>query len=262
MVRKFSLVLLLVALSLGAAAQAPAAAPALTVDQIIAKNIQAHGGMDKMKALKSVRMTGKMTLGPGIEAPMTMEMKRPSNLRVDVTIQGMTITQAYDGKSGWMIMPMQGNKDPQPMGEDDVKAFAEQADFDGPLVDYQAKGNKVESLGKEAVEGSDAYKLKVTLQDGQIRTIYLDADSFLEMKMEIKRSVRGTDYEGETLIGDYKEVEGMMFPFSIDAGAKGSPQRQKITIDKVELNPAVDDARFKMPEVKKAEPAPAQKPGL
>ncbi len=262
MVRKLALFIVMAALAVVAVAQTPAAAPVLTVDQIVAKNIQAHGGMDKMKALKSVRMNGKMTLGPGIEAPMTMEMKRPSNLRVDITIQGMTITQAYDGKSGWMIMPLQGNKDPQPMGEDDVKALAEQADFDGPLVNYKDKGNKVESLGKEAVEGSDAYKLRLTLKDGQIRTIYLDADSFLEIKMESKRMVRGTEQEGETIIGDYKEVEGMMFPFSIDAGAKGSPQRQKITIDKVELNPAVDDARFKMPEVQKAEPAPDKKPGL
>ncbi len=263
MVRKFSLILLIAALSLGAAAQAPApAAPALTLDQILAKNLQARGGLEKLKSAKTVRMTGRMLLGQGMEAPLTIEFKRPNMMRLDLTIQGMTITQAYDGKSGWSVMPLQGNKDPQPMGEDEVKAMAEQADMDGMLIDSQQKGYKLELMGKEPVEGGDAYKIKVTTKNGDQHMVYLDADSFLEIKGESKIMIRGNAVESENTLGDYKEVQGIMFPFAIDGGQKGSPQRQKMTIDKVEVNPVVDDARFKMPEVKKPEPATEKKPGM
>jgi hypothetical protein len=250
MIRRLSLITAAAALAVAAAAQTPT----LTVDQIVAKNIQARGSMDKLKAAKTMRVSGKMTIGPGIEAPLVMESKRPNSVRLDIVIQGLTISQAYDGTTGWTIMPLQGNKDPEAMGGDELKAFAESADFDGPLVDYQQKGHKVELLGKEPVEGSDAYKLKVTLKSGEIRYVYLDPDSFLEIKSEGKRLVRGSEIETENVMGDYKEVEGMMIPFSIEQGAKGSPQRQKITIEKVEVNVPIDDARFKMPEVKKPEP--------
>ncbi|MDD5543232.1 MAG: outer membrane lipoprotein-sorting protein [Acidobacteriia bacterium] len=232
---------------------------AQTVDEIVAKNIQARGGLDKLKKVNTIRVSGRMVVGPGIEAPMVIEQKRPNQMRLEFTIQGMTASQGFDGKSGWSIMPFGGVKDPQPMSEDDRKTIDEQADFDGPLVDYKAKGNKVELLGKEPLEGTDTYKLQVTLKDGSVRTFYLDADSFLEIKQEGKRTIRGTVVEGESLLGDYKEVEGLMMPFSIEAGTKGSPQRQKITIDKVEINPTLDDSRFKMPEVKKEEPKPEDK---
>ena len=231
-----------------------AVAEDLTVDQIVAKNIQAHGGMDKIKAVKSMRFTGKMTIGPGMEAPVTMVQKRPKEMRMEILVQGMTIVQAYDGSAGWIIMPLQGKKDAEPMGQDDLKDAEEQADMDGPLVDYKEKGNKVELMGKEAVEGGDAYKLKVTLKSGDIRYLYLDPDSFLEIKTASKRTIRGAEREMETTIGDYKEVEGLMLPFSFEAGMKDSPQKQKISIDKVEINPQVDDAIFKMPA-----PAPAEK---
>lgn len=224
-----------------------AVAEDLTVDQVVAKNIQARGGMEKLKAVQSVRMTGKMTVGPGMEAPVVLVEKRPKNMRLDLTLQGMTAVQAYDGKTGWMIMPFQGKKDAEPMSEDDLKDAEDQADMDGPLVDYKDKGNKVELMGKEAVEGGDAYKLKVTLKNGDVRYLYLDPDSFLEIKTESKRTIRGAEQEMETTIGDYKEVEGLMVPFSIEAGIKGSQQKQKITIDKVEINPSIDDSQFKMP---------------
>jgi len=232
---------------------------AQTVDEIIAKNIQARGGMEKLKAVRTIRESGKITLGPGMEVPAVMEQKRPNSLRLEITLQGLVAVQAYDGKTGWQIMPFQGKKDPEATGEDDTKSLAEQADIDGPLVDYKAKGNKVELLGKEPVEGTEAYKLKVTLKNGEVRTISLDADSFLEIKVESKRTVRDTEREAESTLGDYKEVEGMMMPFSVESGMKGAPQKQKITIEKIEINPAIDDARFKMPEVKKEEPKAAEK---
>ncbi|MBI2835232.1 MAG: outer membrane lipoprotein-sorting protein [Acidobacteria bacterium] len=245
---------LLVCLSAVASLAVPASAQ--TVDEIIAKHVQARGGMDKLKAVTSIRYTGKMTVGPGIEAPVIVEQKRPENMRMELTVQGLTAVQAYDGKTGWMIMPFQGKKDPEPMGGDELKATVEQADFDGPLVDYAAKGNKVELSGKETVEGAESYRLKVTLKSGDFRYIYIDADSFLAIKEESKRMVRGTEMEFESALGDYKDVDGLVLPHAIEGGPKGGQIRQKITIEKVELNPTIDDTRFKMPEVKKSEPKP------
>jgi len=239
------------------------AAPVLsaqTLDEIIAKNVKAKGGLDKIKAVQTARLTGKMVVGPGMEAPFVMELKRPRHLRMEITFQGMTGTQAYDGKSGWAVMPFQGRKDPESMSADDLKLVDEQADFDGPLVDYKEKGHTVDLLGKEKVEGSDAFKIKVTLKNGDVRHLYLDAESFLEIKAEAKRTIRGSEQEFESIIGDYKEVGGLMLPHSMEGGPKGGTMRQKLTIDKIELNVPIEDARFKMPEVKKAEPSPSPSP--
>jgi len=243
---------LLTGLALGVLIALPVSAQ--TVDDLIAKNLQAKGGLQKLKAVQAARLTGTMTVGPGMEAPFVLEFKRPNQMRLDFTLQGMTGTQAYDGKTGWMLMPFSGRKDPEPMPTEVLKQAEEQADFDGPLVDYQAKGNKVELVGKEKVEGSDAYKLKVTLKNGDIRYIYLDADQYLEIKVEGKTTIRGSEVENSTSIGDYKEVGGLMLPYAMETTQAGSPQSQKMTIEKIELNVPIDDARFKMPEVKKEEP--------
>jgi hypothetical protein len=257
MQRKLSFVILVLLCSL------PLLAQDLTVDQIIAKNIEAHGGLDKLKAIKTAKVTGKLQLGPGIEAPMTAYFARPNDMRMEFTVQGLTGVQAYDGqaKTGWAIMPFQGKKDPEQMSADETKEFAQQANdgIEGPFVDYQAKGNKVELLGKEKLEGADAYKVKVTRASGDVDTIYLDADSFLEVKTEEKRTIRGNEVEGDSNIGDYKEVDGIVVPFSIDSGRKGAPQRQKITFEKYEFNGPVDHTMFVMPAVPKT-PEPATKP--
>jgi outer membrane lipoprotein-sorting protein len=232
---------------------------AQTVDEIIAKSIEARGGLDKIKAVKSIKMTGKMAIGPGIEAPISMVLKRPDQMRMELTVQGLTMVRAYDGKSGWGIMPFTGKKDPEAVTADELKELEDQADIDGPLVDYKSKGHSVELLGKEKVEGTDAYKLKVIHKNGDIDIVYLDADAFLEIKEEGKRNVRGTEQETETSFADYREIEGMMFSFAIEGGQKGNPQRQKITIEKLELNVPVEDASFKMPAPAPA-PAPAAAP--
>ncbi len=157
---------ILAGLALAALVAVPASAQ--TLDEVLAKNFKAKGGLDKIKALQTIRMTGTMMVGPGIEAPFVLEQKRPNMLRMEVVVQGMTIVQAYDGKVGWQLNPMSGRKDPEPLPEDAMRQTEEQSDFDGPLLDYKAKGHTVELLGKEKVEGSDAYKLKVTLKNGDI----------------------------------------------------------------------------------------------
>jgi outer membrane lipoprotein-sorting protein len=223
-------------------------AAAQTADDIVSRHLQAQGGVEKLKAVSTVRMTGTMTVGPGMEAPVTLEMKRPNMMRLDFTLQGMTGTQAYDGTSGWSLMPFGGSTAPQPMSADDAKLAAEQADLDGPLMDYKEKGHTLELLGKEPVEGADAYKLKLTKKDGTVTTYYIDAEQFLVIKQEAKRTIRGAEVETDTIVGDYKSVDGLVMPHSIDSGAKGQPARQKLTVSKIEINVPIDDARFKMPK--------------
>jgi len=230
---------------------------AQTAEEIIAKNIQARGGSDKLKSVQSIKSTTTMAMGPGMEAPGLLIQKRGNLARLEFTIQGLTAVQAYDGKNAWQIMPFMGKKDPELMSADEAKEVEEMADLDGPLVDYKSKGHQVELLGKEKVEGTDAYKLKVSLKNGDVQTVYIDADSFLQIKEETKRTVRGSEQVVESAIGDYKEVDGIVFPFAIESGIKGSPQKEKLTITKVELNVPVDDAIFKMPPAPPP-PAPAK----
>jgi outer membrane lipoprotein-sorting protein len=227
---------------------------AQTVDEIIAKHIAAQGGAAKLKAIQSLRLTGNAEFG-GVSAGFTQVFKRPTKMRLDITIQGLTLTQAYDGQNGWQIVPFTGKKDPEPMSADDAKNAQEQADFDGPLVDYKQKGNIVELIGKEKIWGSDAYHLKVTLKNGNVRDLFMDAGTFFATRQLAKTMARGAEVEFETAFGDYKAVEGVMFPFSIvqhQVGGKGA--EQKITFSKVEINPAVEESVFKMPAVA---PAPA-----
>jgi outer membrane lipoprotein-sorting protein len=235
------------------------AAWAQTVDEIIAKNIQAKGGLEKLKSVQSLRMTGKMMVGPGMEAPMVIETARPHKMRVEFTFQGMTGIQAYNGTSGWMVMPFMGKKDPEPMSADDLKQAEDQADIDGPLVDYKEKGHQVELLGKDEIEGTPVYKLKLTKKNGDVSTIYLDADSFLEIKAEGKAKMRGQEIEGETTFGDYKEVGGLVIAHSIQSKMKGGQgPGQTITFEKIEINPDLPASLFEMPAKPAETPAPKQ----
>jgi hypothetical protein len=231
-----------------------ASAFAQTADEIIDKHIKAMGGMDKIKAVQTVVATGKMKMGP-MELPFTLTKARPESMRMDFTVQGMTGSQAFDGTTGWSVMPFMGKKDPEKMSDDMLKDMKDEADFDGSLVDYKKKGNTVEYLGKVDVEGSPAYKLKITTKQGIETTEYIDADSYLVIKTEGKRKVQGQEIESESIIGDYKDVGGLMYPHSIQNHPKGSQgPGQSITIEKYEINGKVDAAVFKMPEVKKEEP--------
>jgi len=228
-----------------------------TADDIIAKNIQARGGLDKLKSVQTIKSTATIAMGPGMEAPAMLTQKRGNLARLEFTIQGLTAVQAYDGKNAWEVMPFMGKKDPELMSADDAKEFEEMADLDGPLVDYKSKGHKVELLGKEKMEGTDVYILKLSLKNGDVQTIYIDADSFLEIKEETKRMVRGSEQVVESSIGDYKDVNGIIFSFAEESGVKGSQERQKLTITKIELNVPADDSMFKMPAPATA-PAPAK----
>lgn len=233
------------------------AAFAQTADELVAKNIQAHGGMEKIKAITSLRFAGTYDAS-GFKAAVGSESKRPNLLRETFAVQGMTQIQAYDGASAWQISPFGGKKDPELLGDDESRDLIESADFDGPLVDAAAKGNHVEYLGHDQVDGDDAYKLKVTLKNGDIFYYYLDPDTYLEIEIEKQVFIRGSVRESVTLLGSYKPVNGVMFAFSIESGAKNDPDGHgKITLQKIEVNVPVDDKTFKMPSVPAAAPAKA-----
>ena len=237
------------AFSLGAFAQ--------TAEELVAKNTQAKGGLEKIKAIQSVRMSGTQD-GDGFKAAVTQENKRPNLVRKTFALQGMTAVQAYDGGSGWQIRPFGGRKDPELMGGDDLPGMLLDADFDGPLVDYAAKGNKIEYLGHDTVDGDDSYKLKVTLKNGDILYYYLDPDTYLEIRKEIQVFIRGSVKEFFVNLGSYKPVNGVMFPFSTASGPKGNDNPPSTTYDKIEVNAPVQDSGFALPATLK--PGAAKKP--
>jgi hypothetical protein len=224
-----------------------------TADELIAKNIQARGGMEKMKAIKTLRMTGKFDGGGGFTATVGQENQRPNLIRQTFALQGMTAVQAYDGTTGWQIQPFMGKKTPELMGEDDLRDLLLDADFDGPLVDYKEKGSTVEYLGHDVVDGDDALRLKVTLKNGDIIYDYLDPDTFIEIRREIQQFIRGSQRDRVVGPGSYKAVAGVMYPFSISQGPKNHPDEQTVTVQKIEANVKIDPADFNLPASLKTE---------
>jgi hypothetical protein len=243
---------LLVAIAVLALFAVPASAQ--TVEEIISKYLKTIGGKEKVEALKTLRRIGKFTGNGGFEAIVVQENKRSQMVRQEFTFQGMTGVNAYDGKTGWKIEPWGGKKDVESLSEEELKSIVEDADFDGPLLNYQQKGNKVEYVGTEPVEGTDAYKLKVTLKNGDVSYYFMDTDYYVPIKIETKRMVRGAEQESETSLGDYKEVAGVYLPHSFENGQKGSANKSQLTYEKIEANVTLDDGRFKQPEAKPAKP--------
>ena len=220
---------------------------AQTAEELVAKNLQAKGGVQAIKAITSLHMVGKLQQGPFV-IPGEQDSKAPDSLRESYTLQGMTAVEAYDGSAGWQIQPFMGRRDPEMLGEDDLRDMSESADFYGPLVDYQQKGNKIEYLGKYSLDGDDTYRLKVTLKNGDIIYYFLDPDTYIEIRTDKQMFIRGAVHETVTDLGSYKKVNGVYFPFSVDSWPKSDPtQKQQITFEKIEANGPMNDAEFKMP---------------
>jgi hypothetical protein len=222
-----------------------------TVDQLVAKNIEAKGGAAALHDLQTLRLAGKMLVQEGqIQYVYLQIKKRPEDVRTEASLQGMTQIEAYDGKEGWRVSPFFGRKDPERMSADDVKPLMEEAEIDGPLVDWKAKGSTIEYLGTEDVDGTLAHKLKVVRKNGDVSFVYLDPDHFLEIRVLTQRTRHGAYEEVETDLGDYEKAGGVFVPTSIEFGRKGSPDKQRIIIDKVEANVPVDDTMFHFPASK------------
>ena len=218
-----------------------------TVDEIVARHIDARGGRDKIKALQSVRMTGRIRAGGGRQASVVREVSRPGLIRLEFTIDGVTNVFAFDGVHGWQVSPSFGSFEPQALAAGGEELATEQADIEGPLVDWKAKGHRVELVGRQTVDGREVYELKLTLKGGAVLYDSLDAQSLLEVRRRATRTVRGASVEVDTTFGDYREVGGLRFPYTIDSFASGRARHVEVTVENVELNPALDAARFRMP---------------
>lgn len=236
---------------------------AQTADELVSKNLEARGGLEKIKAIKSLRMTGRFQQG-SFTAQVAEDAKAPDDIRESFTIQGMTQVQAYDGTTGWQISPFQGRRDPEMLGEEDLRDISEDADFYGHLVDYKEKGSTVEYLGHDTVDGDDVYRLKLTLKNGDIIYYYLDPDTYIEIRTERQQFIRGSVRETVSNLGSYKQVDGVFFPFSIESGQKNRPDSMStITVEKMEANLNIPDSDFKMPSAPANAPKTgAPKPGV
>jgi outer membrane lipoprotein-sorting protein len=234
-------------------------ASAQTADELIERNIEARGGLEKLRAIQTMRLTGTMMVEDQ-RLPSTLEIKRPNKTRWEFRVEGETGIQAYDGKTGWVVMPFEGKPEPQEMSAEELKDIELQADIDGPLVDYKAKGNRVELVGRERVGDHDAWKLRVTLKNSDTRDLYLDAGTNLQFLSVTRRTVEGRDVEVESAIGDYRRVAGVLLPHLFEASVKGDPQKQTLRFDKIEVNVPIDDSRFRMPPHRPGGPEPVETP--
>lgn len=219
-----------------------------TVETLTAKNIEAKGGAQALKAMQSLQLKGKMLVNNGqMEFGFAQTKKRPEHVRSEFSIQGMTAVQAYDGKEGWKISPFQGRKDPEKMSADDTKGLIEEAEIDGPLVNWKEKGSTVEYLGTEDIDGTMAHKLKVLRKNGDVNYVYLDPDHFLEIRVVTQRTVQGAQMETETDLGEYEKIGGVFIPFAIESGLRGSSDKQKLVLEKADVNVPVEDTAFTFP---------------
>lgn len=222
---------------------APAAAQ--TVDEIVARSLEARGGLEKLTAVQSIRMSGRVS-GGDRKAKIVIEVKRPAFIRIETLVDGARAVQAFDGKTAWGIPPA-GTGRAERLPAEAARALSEEFDIDGPLVDSRAKGHRVELVGRARVGGREAWELRVTRKTGSVERHFLDAASGLPVRVETKAVVRGVPVEGETEIGDYREEGGLQWPFSIRSGPRGRPEKQSLAVERIEINPELDDARFRMP---------------
>ena len=222
-------------------------AGAQSIDEIVARHMAARGGSERWQAIRSLRMTGRAFAGPGREALVTREIKRPGRVRTEFTFQGLTGVYAYDGKRGWQVSPLTGVLDPQDLEPENAQAAAEQADLEGALAGGARKGYTLAVIGRETLAGREALHIRVTSKTGPPQEHYLDAETYLLVRTEATRQVRGRTTLLETVYGDYRSVGGAVFAHSIDIGARGRPDRVHIVVESIEVNPSIDDKRFRMP---------------
>lgn len=216
---------------------AHAADQAYTAEQLVEKNLQARGGADRLRAITSMRTVGIMRLGGGTQAQTASFAVAPDKIRFEFSLQGMTAINAWDGREAWSVQPFGGRRDPQKVSGDDAKGLIVAADIAGPLLDWKAKGSRLEYLGTEDIDGTDAHKLRVTFRNGDSRVVFLDPDHFLEIRIEDHQFVRGQEQVSTTDVGEYAMVDGVYFPF----------EQGQVQIEKIELNAPIDAAIFGFP---------------
>lgn len=227
------------------------AAHGQTLDDILTGYYKAIGGADKIANIQSLVLHGRQMWGGAQKRPMTISIKG-TKVRYETDIQpGIRFMQAYDGTVGWRVMPWSGSMEPQPMNEDDRKSYARQAEIlRNDLITYKERGTKLEYSGKDEIEGSDVFKIKATRTDGATVTYYLDADSYLIIQRNIKYREEGIEQEEDMFPSDYKQVNGMILPFTFESKNEGTTT-SAMTIEKYDFNSQIDDALFAMPSTQK-----------
>ncbi len=222
----------------------------LTATQIVEKNVAARGGLQAWRAVQTLSMSGKMDAGgkQDVQLPFVLEMKRQRKTRFELQFNGQTAVQVYDGTNGWKLRPFLNRHEVEPYTPEELKSASMQMDLDGPLVDYAAKGTKVELVGVQQVEGHDAYNLKLTLKGGQVQHIWVDAQTFLDVKVEgTPRRLDGKFHPVATYLRDYRSVNGLMIPYVNETVVEGVKKTEKILVEKVIVNVNLEEARFSKP---------------
>src|SRR5712692_9606933 len=223
----------------------PLAVTAQTADEIVEKTLDARGGIEKIKAIQSERVSGRVSFPQGMEGTFVVELKRPLKMHVEISVGGQKIIRVYDGKSsGWMVNPFAETKDVQSLPAEELKSISDESDFDGPLVDYKAKGNQIELVGKESLDDKPVYRLKLTNKNGDVRFYFFDASSFLLLKWEGIRKTADQEIPWESFFSDFREIKGLKYPFRIEQGSPGTEIQQTLTAEKIEIDPQIDDSRF------------------
>ncbi|WP_254700253.1 outer membrane lipoprotein-sorting protein [Trinickia violacea] len=251
------------ALAASAAGSAQSAAAAhLSAAQIVDRNVAARGGLQAWRAVNTMTISGQLEAGgtKNTKLPFTMTLKRPHKSRIEVRFNDQTALQVYDGSQGWKVRPFLGRNEVEPYTSAEAKAAASWAELDGPLVDYAAKGTKIDVLGMEMIEGHRAYVLKVTMKDTTSRRVWIDASSFLEVKIDgDPRKLDGKMHNVAIFYRDYRKESGLVMPHTLETVVVGGRGTHKLTIDKVTLNSQADDALFAKPQLavaKVTHPAP------
>jgi hypothetical protein len=230
-----------------------ASVPAFAQDaqSLAAKNLEARGGTAALAAIKNVSFQGRVIFPGDFEVTYKETRARtaagPAD-RADLGIQGLDIIQAYDGRGGWKVNPLQGRKDAEKMSADEARSLADGALIEGPLLAANKDGSRITYLGRDDFDGTLAYKLKVTQKDGDEFVYWLDPDTYLEIKVDETRRIRGAQQTTETELGDYEKVAGVYFPMSVESWSQGQPnQRQRTIIASGTANTAVPDGFFAEP---------------
>lgn len=226
--------------------QQPSARPTPSAEQIIDRYVATRGGLDKIRSIRTLREKGRLTAGADRQAMVTRELMRPGHTRFEITVQGVTGVFVSDGQHGWKMSPFDGDTEPKPLPEEVVNDAAEQADNEGPLVDWKAKGHRVELAGIEKVGGHDAWRIKMTLKSGVVRYEYIDAKSNYRVRTDTTRQFHGRAMQITMTFGDYKKTSGTIFPHLIEISSADRPRTLRVVIDQLEVNPTLAPDRFAM----------------
>jgi hypothetical protein len=224
----------------------------LTAAQIIDKNVAARGGAKAWRAVQTLTLSGRMEAGgkKNFALPFVMKMKRPHMSRLEISFQGKTAMQVYDGEQGWKFRPYLGRDEVEPFTQSEKRAANDWQELDGPLVDYARKGTKVALQGMETVEGHKAYKIQLTLKNGEERHVWIDASTFLERKMEGEpRMLDGKLRKVYVFYRDYKKEKGLNIPHVLETVVDTGKQPHKMYIEHVAINESMESGLFAKPQV-------------